>query len=80
MKPTVGRIVHYYDTERYRSFDTEYHGPYAAIVTRVHADPRLVDLMIMLGDYPPIGIKSVWMVDPDGKPDIPSYWEWPPRE
>ena len=90
MRPTVGRIVHYYlDPERDRTVIAdlaEYGmvgGPLAAIITWVAEDRItlcvLTPLPITSGDRK---VSSVWtpvVAEPSETP-MPGRWMWPPRE
>lgn len=74
MKPTVGRIVHFYDHSRPRDASGK-PGPFAAIVTGTN-DP-FVSLTIFPNGYPPASISNV-PHDDDAKEGF--YWVWPPRD
>jgi hypothetical protein len=80
MKPTVGRIVHYYSRECPAG---ETPTPQAAIITAVHeTDERIVDLCVFGGDYGMRGTTRVPGGDAETfKPGgaLPC-WTWPPRE
>ncbi len=79
MKPTVGRIVHYY-TDNGASHNGVGCGPYAAIITQVFGEG--VDAYANLKVLPPFAESfdsgSVRHKDFDG--DSGRYWEWPPRD
>jgi len=66
MKPSIGRIVHYYGSEG--------DGPHAAIVVKVHSDSCL-KLQIFPQDGESIRIDSVVSIQGDSN----GRWEWPPR-
>lgn len=80
MKPTVGRIVHFYTSQPQHQSGGKGIGPYAAIITSVHSD-SCVDVAVFkagLGG----GTVSVTSVT-DGLPtkDMQgNAWAWPPRE
>ena len=74
-KPSVGRIVHLYDRDR------AYIGPYACIVTRVHADGTTID-----GEaFPSNAFGHVHDVPlandgtADNRPPLWRWWDWPGR-
>ncbi len=80
MKPTVGRIVHYYTTEG-ANHNGVGPGPYAAIITQVFggaADGVFVNLKVL----PPFAetfdsgsVRHRESAANDGR-----WWEWPPRD
>lgn len=76
-KPTVGRIVHYYD---YKLSPTGGSGPFPAIVTHVHDDGRHVSLAV----FSPVAtsVHCAHNVADDNTPIKVGdpYWCWPPRE
>lgn len=76
MKPTVGRIVHYYVEDPHKQTSGMGQGPYAAIVTRVHSDV-IVDLMVLQ----PADVRHAGNVIKleEAAEDSASYWMWPPR-
>lgn len=68
MKPTVGRIVHYFGGGL---------GPFAAIVTKVCED-QCVTLTVF---FPDNGPRETGVVPFAGTlKDPKEYWNWPPRE
>lgn len=69
MKPTVGRIVHFYDN----TMDE----PQAAIITRVHTD-HLVNVSVFPDGERHHNARVVTSVH-DGPAASPN-WCWPPRE
>lgn len=73
MKPTVGRIVHYYGKDAYGDNGE---GPYAALVTKVHSD-TCVNLMVFMAGMTPAS--SVQGGD-DQQSGMSQRWEWPPRD
>ena len=71
-RPTVGRIVHYFDTRR--SIGNT--GPFAAIITGVG------DSVVTLWVFFPVPGEYGYHTDVpyvDHTP-LPRYWAWPPRE
>jgi len=67
MKPTVGRIVHYYSPIA--------GGPHAAIVVAVHPSGR-VDLTVFESKLPPASVERV----PQNHAGEDGWgWCWPPR-
>lgn len=68
-KPTVGRIVHYWE---------ESDGPYAAIVTHVHSGTETV---LSLQVFTTGDIRSKALIQKGDSDTMKggSYWEWPPR-
>jgi hypothetical protein len=83
MKPTVGRIVHFYSdtllrTGPHNGFNGQGAGPYAAIVTQAF-DGGYINLKVTLPFAAAIDEGSV---SEKGSPMATAgrYWEWPPRE
>lgn len=79
MKPTVGRIVHFYTDETHKWRNGQGNGPYAAIITQVfeEASPgfQYVNLKVLpYGDPWDEGSVSV----KETFADQSRYWEWPP--
>lgn len=76
MKPTVGRIVHYYVEDVTRQTCAMGDGPYAAIITRVHSD-AIVDLMVLS----PADMRHAGQVAKleEASDEALTYWTWPPR-
>lgn len=74
MKPTVGRIVHFFDHTRPRDASGK-PGPFAAIVTGTN-DP-FVSLTVFPVGYPPFSVSNVSIIDAS---DTGVFWNWPPRE
>lgn len=83
-KPSVGRIVHYFDGQDPGQADKRQ--PYAAIITHVHSD-TVVNLAVLSDGQWPVTRKSE---TPDGvfypvhvsmsEDDVPMRrWCWPPR-
>lgn len=73
MKPTIGRIVHYYPAVGVQ--------PSAAIVTGVYRNPRMVDLQV----FPRLGPSLERLAIFGGEGDGPGsrsggWWSWPPRD
>jgi len=65
MKPSIGRIVHFYTDDR--------HEP--AIITRVWSD-TCVNLKVLPDCAAPFDQTSVCLNDASSS----SWWSWPPRE
>ena len=65
VRPTVGRIVHFYND----------HGLHAAIITKVHPDD-LVDLFMFGDDVILFARDIAWGEDGNAGG---RHWEWPPR-
>lgn len=82
MKPTVGRIVHFYTKNTSRHFNGAGEGPYAAMIVQAHGD-RCASLRV----FPPFAEEytagSVMLADESSGPGFAeaSYerFEWPPR-
>lgn len=74
MKPTVGRIVHFYTKDVGFWGNGVGEGPYAAIVTRVWSD-NCVNLTVFPDCGNPYTLSSV-----TNKVDDWNWWAWPPRE
>jgi len=74
MKPTVGRIVHFYN-EAYGEDEHNWAGcgPYAAIVAQVHSD-SCASLVVFPAFSPMFQEGSV----SEGAPGSGRYWCWPP--
>lgn len=68
MKPTIGRIVIFYDLGRYD-------GPVPAIVTQVHGDGDVIDLTAFPANLAPVPHSSVKFADGT----VGRQWSWPPR-
>ncbi len=77
MKPTVGRIVHFYDHTRPRDASGT-PGPFAAIVTAVEGDA--VALTIFPVGYPPASVEGVRNVYDDSAVAAGIWWTLPPRD
>ena len=78
-RPTVGRIVHFYTSNKPpRSLrPVDRHGPFAAIVTDVNEETRSVTITVL----PPAG-EPFWVHGVRHKNDSARgsrFWEWPPR-
>ena len=77
-KPTVGRIVHYYEGNV-----TDFPGRYAkaAIICHVHDDATTVNLCVFSTFGQPLPTAWVPFRQPeDAPPEKGHYCEWPPRE
>lgn len=76
-KPTVGRIVHFYDSSLSTIANNGTgHGPYAAVITQVFDGAKYANLKVL-----PYG--NPWdegsVSHQDDAPECPRYWVWPPR-
>ena len=79
MKPTVGRIVHYYPDATSITLDRWGEGPYAAVVTAVHQDDSMVVSLAVFA-RPGDDVFGVALSDiPFGREGT-RRWCWPPRE
>jgi hypothetical protein len=74
MKPTVGRIVHFYRDNLVGGME----GPWPAIIVQVHSD-TCVSLHAWKRDNVQEFGSSVMMRQPPMTPGN-MYWEWPPRD
>lgn len=87
MKPTIGRIVHYWPGSPDEPEPKKKGQPYPAIVTHVHSDD-CVNLTVFNDNSYPIGSgmsypfarSSVCIWNGVGKPDGLNVWTWPARE
>lgn len=80
MKPTVGRIVHFYI--RGHALKTEIYGPYAAVVTGLSESSDSVNLEVFGAESSLDGFryrKDVSEADPSTTA-LDECWCWPPRE
>lgn len=72
-KPTVGRVVHYYDP---KCAPVVVNGPFAALITSVHSDT-----CISLAVFPP-HVGYAYVASSSMRKDVAGdalvYWEWPP--
>ena len=81
MKPTVGRMVHFYSGDIADQSNVAGAGPYPAVITRVWSD-TCVNLTV----FPDNGVgllhfTSVANHMPEDRANmIGRAWEWPPRE
>lgn len=71
MKPSIGRIVHYYPQGSNRA-------PRAAIITQVHGD-FCVNLQAFPASEFPSELTSVTEGDADQSDPSSDTWRWPPR-
>lgn len=82
MKPTIGRIVHFYN----KALDGKHDfqgvqlngsgaGPYPAVVLQAPADGRYANLLVHAwgGDFREGSVS-------EGEASGSRYWVWPPRE
>lgn len=73
-KPSVGRVVHYYD----EAIDNQNKpGPYPALITAVHSDTCCTLGAILPWNTNVVVASSCMRKDAAG--GMPRYWEWPPR-
>jgi len=78
-KPTVGRIVHYYEAPAGSTpdFGGAFEGPFAAIVAASHSDTCAT--LAVLKPWK----EGVHVASSSQRKDVAggmlSYWEWPPR-
>lgn len=72
-KPTIGRIVHYYE----KGLDPNGDGPYAAIVSAVHSE-NCVTLAVLVPCRTSVYAASS-VSHKDVNPNMSQWWEWPPR-
>lgn len=75
MKPTVGRIVHFY-TDLVDNQNKP--GPYAATIAAVHSDTCVTLSVLMPWRHDVFVASSAQRKDVAGGQG--SYWEWPPRD
>jgi len=81
MKPSVGRIVHFYSKSRGANggINGAGEGPYPAIVTQIFKggdEIKFINLKVFPPFAPPFDEGSVSQIE--ATPD--RYWAWPPRE
>ena len=77
-KPTVGRVVHYYDSIAAPEKTQGMTGPFAATVAAVHADTCCTLAVLLPWQHEVFVASSCLRKDAAG--DNPKvYWEWPPR-
>jgi len=78
MKPSVGRIVHFYSQDQAKHFNGQREGPYPAIITQV------LGAYVNLKVFPPFAADyhqgSVSHLDDCSVLNWSRYWVWPPRE
>lgn len=74
MTPTVGRIVHFYTTDKDRQSNGCDVGPYPAVITNVWSH-TCVNLKVLPDCAEPFDSTSVCLDDTD----CSSWWTWPPR-
>ncbi len=78
MKPTVGRIVHFYTSDPAKQFNGQGEGPYPAIITQCWTGTMVNLKVLHWGGSFDEG--SVSHQDDTQKGDHNRYWVWPPRE
>ena len=74
-KPSVGRIVHYYDRV---AENQNKPGPYPALIAAVHSDTCCTLTVFMPWAERPFIASSCQREDVAGS-EPRHYWEWPPR-
>lgn len=88
-RPSVGRIVHFYDSERPGEFNNIGKGPYAAIVVQVWKDqakgPGSGEVLLECGLYvlsDQGGQNHFKVVHASQREETRArrYWEWPKRD
>lgn len=84
MKPTVGRIVHYWPGN---GIAPDKGQPFPAMVTHVFSDDCVNLTVFNDGSFPwggqhgnPITVTSICQWNGTGKPDGMNVWTWPARE
>ena len=76
--PTVGRIVHFFTSDKSKHSNGLANGPYAAIVTQVFpGQNKAANLKVFPPFKTPYDEGSVALHDPVHDPE--RYWCWPPR-
>jgi len=79
MKPTVGRMVHYYRWLQ-RGISTGHEGPLSATVAAVsESSPTRVNLMVLNEDGTTFGRQGVAFVGESEEVPQSEYCTWPPR-
>lgn len=89
MKPTIGRIVHFYSPvpigDWASAADAVTYGPFAAIVTGVCDDPKNVDLAVFGSNFVQFFPVVPFVADvvaarrQQAAPSMGVCWTWPPR-
>lgn len=74
-KPSVGRVVHYYDR---MSDNQNKPGPFPAIIAAVHSD-TCCTLSVFMPWREAVFVASSNMRKDVAGVDPRNYWEWPPR-
>lgn len=74
-KPSVGRVVHYYDNEVENQNKP---GPYVGFISAVHSDTCCTLSFVMPWDTT-VGVASSCMRKDAAGEKAARYWEWPPR-
>lgn len=85
MKPTVGRIVHFYTKDTAKHFNGQREGPYVAVITQTFKSNPDHDTMANLKVLPPFGapwdqgsVHELAQAEAHGQASM--WWVWPPRE
>lgn len=82
MKPTVGRIVHFYTDNQSQQSNGRKQGPYAAIIVGVcgagDGPNQMVNLKVFADHGADLMLGSVRGNNTVERTSEPRYWEWPP--
>jgi hypothetical protein len=78
MKPTVGRIVHFFTKDATKHSNNVGEGPYPALITQVFASGPYVNLKVFRPFADDLYEGSVTHLDDAN--GCERYWVWPPRE
>ena len=78
MKPSVGRILHFYTKDTAKQFNGVGEGPYAAIVSQVHGD-HCASLTVFPPFAAPFSAGSVMLEEQPADSDSYQRCGWPPR-
>ena len=81
MKPSIGRIVHFYSKQRGLNggINGAGEGPYPALVTQIFKSGEVIsfiNLKVFPPFQPPFDEGSV----PEKTASPDRFWEWPPRD
>lgn len=77
MRPTVGRIVHFYTTIIKKQWNGVEQGPYAAIITQVNADGSVNLDIFPVCHIMPRGLETG--IEEGEKAGRVCWWVWPPK-